>query len=139
MLSNLVLGRLGDRHGPLLAMRLATVSAALPPLSALLIACLPLGGAVKIVLFGSVFVFQGIYTTANMIGSTTYLLALDASAERVLYIGFAHSVLGVAMFTSPLGGALVDWVGFVPLFVVSLAGGLLAVMLSLGLAPTQDA
>jgi predicted phage tail protein len=78
-----------------------------------------------------------VHTTANVIGSSTYLLELNASVERVLYIGVAHGAIGLAVFTSPLGGAIVDTLGFVPLFAVALAGGLAALLLSLGLAETK--
>jgi MFS family permease len=139
VLSNLLLGRLGDRRGTRLLMRLAAGTAALPAAAALLLAWLPIPGAAKIPAFALVFLLQGVHTTANVIGSSTYLLELDASVERVLYIGVAHGAVGLAVFGSPLGGAIVDGLGFVPLFLVSLAGGLGAVLLALGLEETQRA
>lgn len=42
-------------------------------------------------------------------------------------------VVGLTLFASPLGAAIVDWLGFEPLFLFSLACGLIAVVLSLGL------
>jgi predicted MFS family arabinose efflux permease len=134
VLSNLVLGRLGDRRGPRLLMRLAAGTALLPSASALILAWLPLPGGARVLPFALVFLLQGVHTTANVIGSSTYLLQLDASVERVLYIGVAHGAVGLAVFTSPLGGVIVDTLGFVPLFLVALAGGLAALVLSLGLA-----
>jgi predicted MFS family arabinose efflux permease len=139
VLSNLVLGRLGDRYGSRLLMRLAAVSAVLPPLAALLIAHLPGSGTDKDLVFALIFLFQGIHTTANVIGSTTYLLEVASAVERVLYIGFAHGVVGLAVFTSPLGGAIVDGVGFEALFLVSLVGGLGAAAVSLGLDEPRKA
>jgi hypothetical protein len=137
VLSNLVLGRLADRHGPRLLMRLTAGTALLPAATALILAILPLPGSTGVLPFALVFLLQGVHTTANVIGSSTYLLELDASVERVLYIGVAHGAVGLAVFTSPLGGAIVDTWGFVPLFFVALAGGLAALALSLGLAETK--
>jgi hypothetical protein len=139
VLSNLVLGRLGDRYGSRLLMRLAAFTAVLPPIAALLLALLPTSGLDKGLAFALIFLFQGIHTTANVIGSSTYLLEVASSIERVLYIGFAHGVVGLAVFTSPLGGAIVDGIGFEPLFLVSLGGGLSALAISLFLEEPRKA
>ena len=69
----------------------------------------------------------------QVIGGTNYLLELKPSIERVLYVGLASGVAGLAFFASPLGGALVDWLGFEALFLAALGCALLAVGISLRL------
>ena len=56
-----------------------------------------------------------------------------------LYISLAHGIVGLALFVSPLGGAIVDWLGFEPLFLFALICGLVAVILSLGLGEPRKA
>jgi MFS family permease len=133
VLSNLAFARLSDRWGNRLVVRLAALMALLVPATALLVAFAPGLGTARVVVFGLVFVLQGVQVSARVIGGTNYLLELTPSIERVLYIGVAHGVLGVVFFMSPLGAAIVDSLGFVPLFLVALAAGLAAVLLSLTL------
>lgn len=135
---NLISGRIGDRYGNRLLVRLSALTAALPPLVALLIVYLPEIGLDKILLFTLVFVFRGLHVTVNSIGSNTYVMELVPSVQRVLYLGFANGVVGLAFFASPLGGAIVDWLGFEPLFIFSLACSLVAVIFSLGLTEPRQ-
>ncbi len=131
--SNLVLGRVGDRHGNRLLVRLAALGVTLPSIIALVIIHLPETGLDKSFMFTLVFLFQGLHTTANSIGNNNYVLELVPSIERVLYISLTHGIVGLTLFVSPLGGVIVDWLGFEPLFLFSLACGLIAVLLSVGL------
>ena len=66
-------------------------------------------------------------------------MELVPSIERVLYISLAHGIVGLALFVSPLGGAIVDWLGFEPLFLFALICALMAVVLSLGLGEPRKA
>jgi hypothetical protein len=133
VLFNLISGRIGDRYGNRLLVRLSAWTAALPPLMALLIVYLPEMGLDKILFFTLVFVFRGLHTTVSSIGNNPYVMELVPSIQRVLYLGFANGVVGLVLFASPLGGAIVDWLGFESLFLFSLACSLIAVALSLGL------
>lgn len=133
VLSNVVLGRLGDRFGNRLLLRLASLTLVAAPGAALLIMILPDTALEKSILLAVVFVFVGVQTSARAIGAINYVLELAPEGERVVYVGFAHGVVGVAFFTSPLGGAIVDWTGMGALFAVSLAGGLIALAFSLRL------
>ncbi len=133
VLSNLILGQVGDRRGNRLLMRVVALSAALPPLLALLVGYLPEIGLEKSALFTLVFVLQGIQRTAGAIGSNNYVLELAPSIQRVLYLGFANGLVGLTLFMSPLGGLAVDWLGFESLFLFALACSLIAVILSSGL------
>jgi MFS family permease len=133
VLSNLVFARLSDRWGNRLVVRLAALTALLVPAAALLVAFAPGLGAARVTVFGLVFVLQGIQVSARVIGGTNYLLELTPSIERVLYIGVAHGVLGIVFFMSPIGAAIVDTLGFVPLFGVALIAGLVAILVSITL------
>lgn len=133
VLSNLLFARLSDHWGNRLVVRFAALTALLVPATALLVAFVPGLGASRVTVFGLVFVLQGIQVSGRVIGGTNYLLELTPSIERVLYIGVAHGVLGIVFFMSPLGAAIVDVLGFLPLFVVALVAGLVAVLMSLTL------
>lgn len=133
VLSNLVLGQLADRRGNRLLVRLAALTILLPPATALIIVSLPDWGLDKSAIFTLVFMFQGLHVTASGIGSSNYLLELASSVDRVLYVGFAHGVVGLALFASPLGGAIADWLGYEELFFFSLVCGLIAVVSALRL------
>ena len=133
VLSNLVLGRVGDRYGNRLLVRLAAATAAMAPAMALLIVHLPEIGPDKGLLFTLVFVLRGLHTTASVIGGSTYLLEIAPSIGRVLYISFANGIVGLAFLASPLGGVIVDWLGFESLFRFSLACSLIAMVFSVGL------
>ena len=137
-LSNLVWSQVGDRQGNRLLMRLVALTALLAPSLALVIAHLPEAVLDKSLLFTLVFVLSGAHQTAAFIGSSNYLLELAPANKRALYVGFANSTIGVAVFVSPLGGAIVDWLGFEPLFLFSLICSLVAVLLSLHLEEPRE-
>jgi hypothetical protein len=136
--ANLLLGGIGDRHGNRLLVRLAALTAALPPAAALILARLVGPTVERSAWFTSIFVLQGLHVTASSIGGNNYLLEMGSSSERVTYISFAHGVIGLALLGSPLGGAFVDWGGCEPLFAVSLVSALAAVTLSLGLREPRE-
>lgn len=136
--SNLLLGGMADRYGNRLLVRLAALTALLPPTAALVLPHLTRPPLDQSGPFTSIFVFQGLHAAAHSIGSNNYLLEMGSSNERVTYVSFAHSVVGLALLGSPLGGAIVDWTGFEPLFVISLVSALAAVILSLGLRELRE-
>jgi hypothetical protein len=130
---NLFSGRVSDRRGNLMVVRLAAITAVLPAILALAIAYLPSAGSDKSAVFALVFITQGLHIAARSIGSMNYLLELAPPIERAIYVGFANGVVGLAVFASPIGGAIVDWLGFEALFLFSLACGLAAVAFAWGL------
>jgi sugar phosphate permease len=133
VLSNLIWGRVSDRRGTRSLMRLVALTASLAPALALLIVHLPEAGLDKSLIFTLVFVVYGAHQTAAFIGGINYLLELAPARERTMYVGFTNTILGLAVFSSPAGGLIVDWLGFEPLFLLSLACGLVALLLSVRL------
>jgi MFS family permease len=138
VLSNLIWGQVGDGRGNRLLMQLVALTASLAPALTLLIIHLPEIGVDKNLIFTLVFVFYGAHQTAAFIGGGNYLLELAPASERVMYVGFTNTAIGLAVFTSPLGGAIVDWFGFEALFLFSLACALVAVFLSMRLEEPRE-
>jgi predicted MFS family arabinose efflux permease len=138
VLSNLIWGQMGDRRGNRLLMRWATLLAVLAPATAMLIARLPQTAWDKSQVFTLVFVFSGAHQTAAFIGNGNYLLEMAPPGERAMYIGFTNTVMGAAIFASPLGGAIVDLLGFEALFLFSLICSAAAVFLALGLEEPRE-
>jgi MFS family permease len=139
VVSNLVLGRVADRFGSRRVARLAALTVALAPLTALVVAAFPGNAAQKGALLAVVFAVQGLHVGAQVIGSTNYVLELAPSIERVTYISVANGVAGLAVLSSPLGGAIADQLGFVPLFVLALVCGAVAVWMAWGLQEPREA
>ncbi len=110
-LSNLLWARMAER-GSKGVLKAGAFLALLTPLLALL---LPPG------LFGLVFLLQGAYLAALGLATTTYLLNLAPKGERSAYIGLANTLAGLFAFSSVLGGALVDLLGFPALFLAAFA------------------
>lgn len=70
--------------------------------------------------FGAVFLLQGLADSAYGIGNVAYLFDIAPGEERPTYYGLANTMLGPVHFLPALGGAMLDRVGFVPLFAVAL-------------------
>ena len=133
VLSNLLLGGLGDRYGNRLLVRLAALTAALPPAAALALSHLTGTSLDQGALFTIIFALQGLHATAHSIGSNNYLLEIGSPAQRVTTIALAHGVIGFALLGSPLSSVIVNQMGFAPLFAISMFSTLTAIVLSLGL------
>lgn len=84
--------------------------------------------------FGLVFVVYGLGRTGANIAFPTYLLNIAPPASRTLYIGLTNTLLGIATFIPIVGGLLLDWFGFVPLFVITCATACIGLWLAWGLA-----
>jgi predicted MFS family arabinose efflux permease len=52
-------------------------------------------------------------------GNINYLFDIAPPQERPLYLGFTNTLFGIGIFTSALGGLIVDWSGFTLLLGVS--------------------
>ncbi len=135
ILSNLIWGRMSDRHGNRRLLVTSTVLGLVMPLAALLISWLhqPHMGTSTwpAYAFAVVFIASGAFNAGSMIGLTGYLLDVAPEKERPLYLAFNNTLFGLLRFSSLLGGLIVDGVGFVILFLFSILCFGLALMLAI--------
>jgi hypothetical protein len=138
--SNLVWSRISDRRSNKLLLQIASILGLSIPFLALLIPHLSglfspesLG-----YLFGLVFVFRGSHTAGAGIADINFLLEISPAAERPIYVGFANTLLGMALLASAVGGVIVEVAGFGTLFSLTLAFYALAIGLSLTLRDPRE-
>lgn len=135
ILFNLVWGRISDRKGNRMLIRLTNGVGLLMPLLAILIGTF--GGRIDQAagwlagLYTLVFVASGAFTAGSAIGNMGYLLDICPPAQRPLYLGFTNTLFGIGIFSSSLGGLIVDWAGFSSLLALSAGFYGLALVFSL--------
>ncbi|MGA9350880.1 MAG: MFS transporter [Anaerolineae bacterium] len=135
--SNLLWGRISDRRGNKLLIVLSNSLGLFIPLTALSI--VPLAelwpGLRELApgLFALVFVLSGGSKSGAMIGNMNFLLEIAPADDRLLYIGFTNTIMGIALLASSVGGLIVDLVGFTVLFSLALAFYVSALFLTLSL------
>ncbi len=126
VVSNIFWGRQCRRRGSLWILKASFVLGVGCPLIVILLSSLQFmlwpGGIPPALVwaFGAVFLLQGLADSAYGIGNVAYLFDIAPGDERPTYYGFANTVLGPVHFLPALGGAVLDRVGFVPLFAVAL-------------------
>ena len=135
ILSNLMWSRISNRWGNRLLIQTSTVVGLSMPLGALALGlvgrALPHAGPWLAYLFTAIFMAAGAFNAGSTIGNTSYLLDIAPSEERALYLGFTNTLFGIGVFTSSLGGVIVDWAGFGVLMSLSAGFYGLALILSL--------
>lgn len=114
-------------HNNMLYIRLAMGSAVLLPICALLSAAvgpLPL-------YFG--FLVSGLATGGNLLSCyVNWVVSYAHHDQRPVYVGLSNTIAAVVSFIAPfIGGALAQYVGYSPLFVLSLVLSLIALFVSL--------
>ena len=131
---NVMWGWLGARGGGWLLLVATTLVSVLPPLLALAAQLLTVSHVTTHLIgwiFLALFVFLG--TTIGGQEITFSVLAIEVSPveERIIYLGFTNSLVGILLFLTPVGGLFADLVSFEALFgaagVVALASTILAV------------
>lgn len=73
-------------------------------------------GLLPAYVFTIVFVVAGIGNSGRGIGFISLLLHIAPDEERAHYIGLVNTSLGFVTLLSILSGAVIDWVGFEPVF-----------------------
>ena len=140
--TNLFWGRISDRQGNRLLLQAANAIGLAMPLMALLAGWIgqaqPNLAPALSWAYGLIFVASGAYVGASNIARPGYLLDLAPPAQRPLYLGFTNTVFGIAIFTSSIGGLVVEWAGFTVLLIVSACLWALALLLSLLLVEPRD-
>jgi hypothetical protein len=137
LLFNLPWGRLSDRRGNQLVMRLVGLGSGATALLALalvgLMALLQPHGEWLPYLALPLFFTDGAVRPAQILVGSNFLLELVPEAERSLYLGLSNTLLGVVVLISGLGGLVVDAFGFTGLFVVSAGLSLVGYVFAAGL------
>lgn len=70
-------------------------------------------------LFGLIFFIEGLGTSAGSIANISYLYSIAPERDRPTYYGLANTLLGPLYFLPTLSGALLDLVGYAPIFAVA--------------------
>jgi hypothetical protein len=89
-------------------------------------------GLLPAYIFGSVFLLAGSSESGRTIGMMALLLDVAPDAERASYIGLANTILGIVSFLPILAGAVIDQVGFGPVFFVATSLLSLGYLVTLG-------
>ena len=129
VVSTLVWGRLSDRKGNLLLLRL--VSAGF-----LVLSVLPLvfGPRASYLAYTVVFVLMGAASSGSDIASLAMGLELAPPEQRSAYLGLLNSALGVVSLLLVLGGWIVERWGLEAVFLLSAAMSVVAVITVFGLS-----
>jgi hypothetical protein len=138
ILSNLLWQRLSRVRGNYFLVKTACLLTATEPLLAVVLpwimrlADLSVArtGLLPAYLFSGVFVLTGISQSGRSIGFMALLLDIAPAQERASYIGFVNTTLGLVSFFPIFAGAVIDRVGFEPIFFAA------TVLLLLGYAAT---
>ncbi len=142
LLSNLPWGRLSDRRGNRLVMKLLSLGSGLTALLALglvgLVEWLKLEGRWLPYLALPIFILDGAIRPAQVFVGSNFLLELVPEAERPLYLGLSNTLAGIVLLISGLGGLLVDLFGFAGLFAIVLGLCLIVYRLAAGLPEPRE-
>lgn len=124
ILSNLLWRRLAQARGNYALVKTTALLTSLEPLMAVALPWLmrlagltvERTGLMPAYLFTAVFVTAGSTQSGRSISLMALLLDIAPDAERASYIGFVNTVLGLVSFLPILAGAVIDWLGFEPIF-----------------------
>ena len=131
--SNLVWGWLGARGGGWLLLVALTLFSVLPPLLALstqVLAASQAAGSLVDWVFLAAFVFLGAATGGSEITFSVLAIEVSPVEDRIIYMGFTNTLIGILIFLTPVGGLLADLASFEALFGVALAAAALTTVLA---------
>jgi MFS family permease len=114
-------------HNNMLYIRLAMGSAVLLPICALV------AGVVGPIPLYFGFLVSGLSTSGNLISCyVNWVVNYADHDQRPVYVGLSNTIAAVVSFIAPfMGGALAQYVGYRPLFVLSLVIALIALFVAL--------
>ncbi len=142
VLFNLPWGRLSDRRGNRLVVRLLSLGNGATALLALalvgLMGLLQPQGTWLPYLALPLFFLDGAARPAQILGGSNFLLELVPETERPLYLGLSNTLMGIVVLISGLGGLVVDFFGFAGLFALSLGLCLAGYVLASGLPEPRE-
>jgi MFS family permease len=122
VLSNMFWGGQCRRRGSLWVLQLALALGVTAPLSVVALAIVgphlwPEGApAILGWAFSLVFLMQGLSASGESLSELTYLYEIAPEEERPTYYGLINTVLGPLYFLPAVAGAMLDLVGFIPIF-----------------------
>ena len=119
--SSLFWGRLCDRKGTRLVMLGVTLLMLPQPLIPLL-----MGARIPYTLFGVVYILQGVVQAGMEVFASNYILDLAPSQQRVIYISFSNTALGIVSLVLALAGVVAQVWGLTALFALCTLSALLA-------------
>lgn len=146
ILANLLWQRIERARGPYALVRASSFLTVLTPLLAVALPWLmrlagftvESHGLLPAYLFTGVFVLAGSSESGRGIGLSTVLLDIAPAEERASHIGLVNTVLGVISLLPIVSGAVIDQLGFEPVFAAATALLLLGFFATLGLrAPAK--
>jgi MFS family permease len=140
VLSNLLWQKAGRTRDTYSLLRTASFLTALTPLLAATLPWLMRSvgftveqhGLLPAYLFTAVFLLAGSGESGRSIGLMALLLDISPDKERTSYIGLVNTALGFVSLLPILSGALIDRVGFEPIFFATTGLLLLAYLFTLG-------
>ena len=80
-----------------------------------------------------VFLMSTVAGSASIMFNDTVLLSIAPNNERPTYFGFLNTLAGVTSFALPLGGVLLEYFGYAPLFALSGTIALVAMIAGTGI------
>ncbi len=131
--SNVIWGWLGARGSGWLLLVALTLFSVLPPalaLSAQVLAVSQVPGTVIDWVFLAVFVFLGAATGGSEITFSVLAIEVSPVEDRIIYVGFTNTLIGILILLTPVGGLLADLVSFEALFAVGLSAAVLTTVLA---------
>jgi hypothetical protein len=131
--STLLWGRLGDRRGNRVAMLLSSLLSIPLPLVPLFF-----GARISYSAFAVLFLWLGIAESGTDISALSLALDVAPRSERVLYIGFLNTVLGIVSLLLVVGGFVVQQWGLSTLFGLSATCAVLSSFLIWALREPRD-
>ena len=146
ILSNLLWQRLGQARGNDFLVKTTALLTALEPLLAVALPWImrlagftvERNGLLPAYLFTAVFLVSGIGQSGRSIGLMALLLDLAPDEERASYVGLVNTTLGFVSFLPILAGAIIDRVGFEPIFFAATVLLLLGYLATLGWKNGQE-
>ena len=114
-----------------------TLISVLPPVLALTAQVLSVSQAAPSLVtwvFLALFVFLGMATGGQEITFSVLAIEVSPVEDRIIYMGFTNTLIGVLIFLTPVGGLLADLISFEALFGAALTAALAATVLARGRA-----
>ena len=129
--ANVVFGRVSALWGNRRTMAIAAAAGLMMTGSVLALTVLApplrLSGVIASLALIPVFALSGVRESGLGVAGPSLLLDIAPHAERTLYVGFTHTLLGVVLLSTALSGAVVESFGFLALFVLTAAAHVYAV------------